>query len=446
MRGSALFAVALAIATSCSHSEVVSEGRDRPNVLVFVTDDQRAVETLAVMPKTRGFFSNGRRFVRAHATTPQCCPSRASILSGRYAHNHRVLTNADAASLDQDTAFHRYLNEAGYLTAVVGKYLQYPGRYDDPVTVQINPHHFDNWATFLGGYEDPLFNIDGKLVSPRGYSTEIIGRHALGLLRGFERNDARPWLLYVAPFAPHFPFEPSNGHRRDPVPDRRLNPAIRETDRLDKPPYVRSWPRGRPLRSRRLQLRTLMSVDDVIGRMGRALDRLEEENTLVIFVSDNGYLWGEHGLTMKGPPYRDSVRVPLLIRWPGHVDAGRDRRLVATIDIAPTVLEAVGVEVEGMDGISLLGGEDRQTLLLEHAGLPDLAMPAWASLLSADYQYVEYYGPGDVTVFREYYDLQSDPSQLDNLLHDGDPSNNPDIRRLRSELRRARTCSGTTCP
>jgi arylsulfatase A-like enzyme len=229
-----------------------------------------------------------------------------------------------------------------------------------------------------------------------------------------------------------------------------------EEDRSDKPPEVQQPPvrPGWVERIRRRQLKTLMSIDDLMDRL---FDELEgagaSENTLVIFTSDNGFLWGEHGRTGKRYPYQDSVQVPLLAWWPGHIAGGSDERLVANIDIAPTVLDAAGIEPEHVvDGRSLLDPSlERDRLLLEYFRREGRETPHWASLMTDAYQYVEYYADDRlVPNFREYYDLASDPWQLENLLGNDSVADDPISVGPALQLLQDVNCAGTSgqraCP
>jgi arylsulfatase A-like enzyme len=234
------------------------------------------------------------------------------------------------------------------------------------------------------------------------------------------------------------------------------NPAVFEADRSDKPPYVQArsqtYDHGASVRAR--QLRTLMSVDDMVRSIFKELGRLGEgRRTLAFFVSDNGYLWADHGIINKTVPYLPSVRVPLLVRWPGHL-AGRsvDDRIAANVDIAATIARAARLDVDGppMDGHALFDRHwTRDHLLVEYFQGDTGIAPTWASLTALDYQYVEYYDDnGDIT-FREYYDLDADPYQLTNTLGDGDPSNNPApgvVADLSTRLADERDCAGPDCP
>ena len=417
-----------------------------PNVLIILTDDQR-VGTLGVMPRTVQFFRNrGRMFTRGFVTTPLCCPSRSSIFTGLYAHNHRVLTNG-GHSLPQNVTVQRYLHDAGYRTAIVGKYL-------NSWPLELNPPYFDRWATGGGdSYHDPKFNVDGTVRTLRGYTTDIVASKAVRLLQGFEATDSQPWFLYLAPKAPHLPATPAPEYAQAPVSEWAKNPAVLESDRRDKPPWVQDgtvsqdWVR----RTRADQLRTLRSVDDLVGRVARTLGTLgERRRTIAFFLSDNGFLWGEHGLTNKSHPYTHSIKVPFLLRWPGHLASGsRDWRYATNVDLAPTILDAAGISPGApMDGKSLLRSWARNRLFTEFFRPGDRSgVPGWASVRTKRMQYVEYYDRDrSHVIFREYYRLDQDPWQLTNLLRDGNPANNPDTARLHRLLRIYRACGGSACP
>ena len=420
----------------------------RPNVLIILTDDQR-VESMGPMRRTRGLFKReGTEFVNAYATTPLCCPSRASILTGRYAHNHRVRTNADAHELDPKSTLQAYLGDAGYRTGIVGKYLNsWTGR----------PSLFERWHTFenVAKYRGARFNSNGVVHKVKKYSTDYVGDRARGLIREFEATDSRPWFLVVGTWAPHTPSQAAKRHRNTKVGKWAGNPAVFESDRSDKPPYVQAksaaFKGGQRLRER--QLRTLKAVDEMVHRLFGAMASFgEADDTLAFFLSDNGIMWAEHGMKSKTTPYTSAIKVPFLVRWPGRFGQRVvDARIAANIDVAPTVLEAAGITPDPdypLDGRSLLDPGTRERLLLElTGGNNQIDAPTWSSTLTPAYQYVEYYD--DVTgavTFREYYDLVNDPFQLENLLGDADPANDPPVDEqvsLRLQLARDRGCEGT---
>ncbi len=437
-----------------------------PNVLIVVTDDQRS-GSLDVMPRTRRIFGDeGTLYLNAFVADPLCCPSRASILTGRYDHNNGVLGNGDALKLDQDTTIARYLQDAGYHTGIVGKFL-------NTWPLDRDPPHFDRWSIFNNGYNNTSWNVQGSPETVGEYSTSFVSDQAVEFLRQSESNDSQPWFLYVATSAPHDPWIPEPKYDTAPLPPFRQNPAMLETDTSDKPPWVQEAIKLTPERiaqNRAGQLRTLLSVDDMVARLFRTLHMLgEDRNTLAFFLSDNGFLWGEHGvagdrgeqetgftrITGKRLPYTQSIHVPFMVRWPGHIRSGVvDPRFVMNVDIAPTIMSAAGLRADPsapMDGRSLLSGQSRDRMFFEYFVDPLYPpIPSWGSVRTESFQYVEYYGASGKVIFREYYDLKADPFQLDNLFGDSDPSNDPLVSELSHEIRVDSGCRGITgsdaCP
>jgi arylsulfatase A-like enzyme len=292
--------------------------------------------------------------------------------------------------------------------------------------------------------------------------------HAVAFLRGAEATDSQPWFLYVAPSAPHDPWLPEQKYANVRVPPFARNPAILEKDLSDKPRWVRSAKNvadATVAANRASQLRTLMSVDDLVDRVMRIVRSLHEDrDTLVFYLSDNGFLWGEHGIasahgeresgtatliTGKRFPYTQSIRVPFLLRWPGHIPVGaKERGFVANVDIAPTVLAAARVTSNpSMDGRPMLRSAPRRKMFLEYFRDPIYPqIPSWRSIRTANLQYIEYYDASGHIIFREFYDLVRDPYELHNLLGDADPSNDPDVGHLQVELADAQHCRGVEGP
>jgi arylsulfatase A-like enzyme len=424
---------------------------NHPNVMVILTDDQRADQTLDVMPKTRQWLqTQGTKFPQGYVTTPLCCPERSTLMSGRYMHNHTVYDNGQDEKLDKNWTLQRYLKDDAYQTAMAGKYLVGWPNTDAPP-------HFDHYALTSGGYKDTAFNVDGH-TRRVAYSTDFIGEFAGQFLDGFEANDSQPWYFYVTPQAPHSDFVPSDKYASAPVPAFQPGPSFND-DNADKAPFLRGRQRtlSQTVAEHDGQLRTLLSVDDMVDSIMRKLQANGElDNTLVIFTSDNGYHWGEFGVQGKGLPYTESVKVPFLVRWPGHVAAGAtDNRLVAGVDILPTVLDATGYQPPELgyplDGHSLLGSFARTESLTEfHHGYKNW-IPSWGSIRTPGWFYVEYYASDDTTIsYREYYNLTADPDQLHNVLADSSTANDPDVAVLSGRVAKYRRCAGTTgttaCP
>jgi len=439
-----------------AQAPAAARGVPRPNVLIIFTDDQRP-DTMAVMPQVQKWFEQlGTEYPNTYAATPLCCPSRANIMTGRYAHNTGVVDNSTHHSMDQSTTLQALLRRAGYKTAIVGKYFNgWPLRR--------KPQHFDRWAIFRSGYFNTKWGVDGKLRRIGRYSTDYIAAKAGRLIKSFDKSkDSQPWMMYVTPSAPHEPFTPVTRHASSSVPRWDPPPSVGEEDKSDKPQSVQNSGADREGVSglREDQLRTLMAVDEMVGRLMKELrEQREMKRTLVFFFSDNGYFWGEHGLTDKRMPYTEAIEVPFYARWPGRIAKGvRDQRQVSLVDVAPTILAATGTPPHPtvpLDGRSLFDVWDREDIYTEY--FPDKtagAIGSWASITTRAIQYSEYYAADGFTVdFREYYDLVADPYQLENLLEDDDPTNDPlpaEIQELSLRLSSYRTCQGTSganpCP
>jgi arylsulfatase A-like enzyme len=439
--------LAVLASTPNAEAQTTPPSQDPPNILVIITDDQRAVGSLGVMPDTRRWFvDGGRRYTNAFASTPLCCPSRASFLTGRYAHNHGVLDNLpDHKALPGSTWFSSYLQGAGYRTGMFGKVM-------NGWNLKGEPSGFHEWATFTNGYYDERWNVNGTMKRIHTYSTKFIQFRANDFLRDAELNDDQPWLLYMTPYAPHVPSTPQPKYADAPIGSWSGDKAVRERDLGDKPPWLRvrncSLTCGRRVRAR--QLRTLMSVDDMVAAVRDRLEQLGETNTLAIYTTDNGYMWGDHGQTGKNQPWTHPAKLPFYMRWPGHVAPGETSSdMVLNIDVAPTALEVAGVAPPSdpvMDGRSLLTSPPRDRVLLEH-WCSNRGCDYWASTRNPASQYIERYDETGRRIFREYYDLIEDPWQLRNVFLDGRPGNRPaNLSEIVAQLQQDRTCVGTACP
>jgi arylsulfatase A-like enzyme len=423
----------------------------------------------------------------------------------------------DNVADDQYPMLQRYLDDddpskdLDYQTAIFGKYLN---GWDPcaPSPSPIQPPHFDRYAIFAtGGYVNFTANDQGVGYgcgsTPRvaDYSTTWVSNKAQSFIDQTEINDSLPWFMYVAPKAPHTstgfggetaPLPEPNKYDPATLPASSFgspgpNPAICEsrTQLRDNPQWVRTeagvlpgWMKAQafkdaypaptvscsttpaatdPAREREVQLRTLKSVDDLVEAIFQKLKADGEENdTLAFFISDNGWMWGEHGMHGKNKPYTDSIQVPLFMRWPGDpaVKRGfRDSRLAANIDLTPTVLDALGVTPDAgnpPDGKSLLRATTHSAILAEAWRTQSgAAVPYWASIRAPSYQYIaSYVSPNsEQSPFREYYDLSSDPWEILNgygrngSRGGGDDQGNPPPPPS-SQLSQYRTCRGQTCP
>ena len=419
----------------------------QPNVLVVVTDDQRV--DIGGLDRTVDWFQNhGVVFTNAVATTPLCCPSRASIFSGRYAHNHGVANNDAVPLFNHEQSVQRYLHDAGYRTAIFGKFF-------NNWNPETNPPYFDNWAISIGNeYSNGQWNVQGEGRRVPEYSTSFIRDKALDLLADSENDDARPWLMFLTPGAPHMPATPHRRDRHAVVPPWEPSPNVNELDVSDKPPYISSRRHRTSLgwikTIRKRQTRTLMGLDRAFMTLVETLEKNNElDDTLIFFISDNGLMWGSHRVATKRVPYLEATDVPLFMRSPTGAGAGaEDDRLAANIDLAPTILDASGITgepVESMDGRSLLDDWSRDRILLEMPAQVG-TVPRWASLRTKTYQYTEYYGTTGAIEFQEYYDLIADPYQMTNLLGDGNLTNDPLTLPLTIGLALDSRCRGQDCP
>ena len=213
LRRFALFVLAASLFTPAVGpiSRAEAGGIPRPNILIIVTDDQRT-DSLMVMPSVQKWFQRqGVTYPNAYVGTPLCCPSRATIMTGRYAHNHGVVDNSAHHTLDQRTTLQHQLRRTGYKTAIVGKYFNgWP--------LQKKPRYFDRWSIFRSGYYNTKFAIDGKVRTIARYATDFLARQSGRYLKSFEQRDKAPWLMYVTPSAPHQPFTPSPDFATASVP------------------------------------------------------------------------------------------------------------------------------------------------------------------------------------------------------------------------------------
>ena len=443
----ALAATAMALAAPAPAAHAAPD--TRPNIVFIVTDDQRW-DTLWSMPTvSRELAGRGVTFTNGFVSNPLCCPSRASILTGQYSHSTGVYTNKERSSFGGFAAFDdrstiaTWLHDSGYRTGLFGKYINgYPGVYVPP--------GWDTWfATYdhkgYYGYrattEDGIETTYGNGAAD--YGTSVIGQKAADFIRTAPRG--HPFLAYVAPHAPHNPATPGPGDETaflDLSPWRPL--AYGEADVDDKPRYIQKRSRidasdEAAIDAFRIdQYRSLLAVDRAVANILDALedtDRLSQ--TLIVFTSDNGILWGEHRWERKSVPYEESIRVPFVVRYDPLVGAARtDARLVVNIDMAPTAADLAGVNAPGADGDSLVpllrtaSGGWRRDFLIEHmAEGRGSGPPTYCGVRSESATYV-YYETGE----EELYDLRRDPDQLSNLMAESGPGGSELVRSMRKRL------------
>jgi arylsulfatase A-like enzyme len=327
------------------------------------------------------------------------------------------------------------------------------GKFLNRFPIASDPPHFDRWASTTGFHYRYEANVDGEVRQSDGtYQTDFVRDKSVDFLAAFEDSDAQPWFLYAAPFAPHGPPKVPERYRDASVPPFRPTEAHRDKlrdksrwlrDRVPEPYDARTFRRG--------QLRMLMAVDEMVGDIFDRLDALGETNTLAVFTSDSGILYGEHKRWGKHWPYPPVHRIPLYLRWPGVIEPGTDRRLAANIDVAPTIADAVGLDMPMVDGHSLLRRYRRRAILVERWAKPRdrRRIPAWALVQTRRHLLLRFYGRRHRVIGQEFYNLARDPHRLRNVWGDRRRGNEPRRRlerRMVRHLREARRCEGGACP
>lgn len=420
-----------------------------PNVLLILTDDQDA-KALWVSPTVRSLIGDhGFTFNRAFVTTSVCGPSRVSILRGQYAHNTNVWVNEDAfpytrdSGLDQSTVA-TWLHDAGYRTGWVGKYLNFYAHGD--ADGLYTPPGWDQWTILVparGRYWPEKILENGVWLDANGefYNTDYVTERAVD----FIHESDGPWFLVVSYLAPHFPAEAAPRHLGIYSYLAGLRP----------PSFNFSYDSTAPFNATRIakmddeyrgRMESLLAVDEGVADLFAAMDSMGVTgNTLVIYTSDNGYLLGEHGFYEKNRPYEEAVRVPMIVRGPG-VRQGTSKKIVANIDIAPTIADYAGVAAPSfVDGRSLRP-------LLEN----QLSDSQWRKRLLTEHERTT--GAGEVVTFasvrtnseffteasnglRQLFDMTVDTFQLTNKA----PLGAGQYATLQAQLAALRVCAGFPC-
>ncbi len=448
-----------------------------PNILVIETDDQ-TLESMKVMHNVNSLIGDkGVTFTNSFVNFSLCCPSRTTFLTGQYAHNHGVLFNGPPdGGYDRFEALHAtnnlavWLQNAGYYTALVGKYMNFYAN---------NPPVPPGWSEFHAALPDDQsvydyrLNNNGAVVyyghDPADFKQDALTRKAVHFV---DRLAPQPrpfflWLTYTAPHiaepdpSPRAPFDcggtaqpaPRHAHAFDsePLP---MPPNFNEADVSDKPMAIRSLPRlgasqiAELRRKYRCQLESLLSVDEGTKNVLDALaSHGELGKTLVIYTSDNGYFNGEHRIPgTKNRIYEESIRVPLEMRGPGIPRGVKVNPLVINADLAPTITQVATAAHPGlvMDGRSLIGvakhpeTDQGRQLLIEEPPRSDPNRPSFAAIRTERYVYAEH-NSGEM----ELYDLRSDPFELQSL-HD-DAAYAQVKASLAGRLHELESCVGPTC-
>lgn len=484
----------------------------QPNIVVIMVDDlsKDGFDTLVdggFVPNLEALANAGVRFDNAFVTTPQCAPSRATFLTGKYAHNHGVFSNNSPNPFqpaiawpgwlpnsgvpgEEDSTIATWLQGAGYHTGYIGKYLNGYGNVAPAgVTPQTYvPAGWSEWNGLVGGSAYRVYDYDinenGTIVhygeSEADYQTDVLSAYALDFVQRAEAN-ADPFFLFVNPLAPHIEVldiagiftgdDPNTGFgatiRPAPrhakladgdlgngeLPGLEMKPSFNEADITDKPSCPRPPPPPmisivadpfcmaenttisaadieRLENQYKTMLASTLAVDDLLGALVDELETSGEiANTVVVFTSDNGWLYGEHRTLGKDLPYEESIRVPLVVRAPAGLAGAQASQLVLMNDLAPTLAEMAGVNPpEMLDGVSITpilddtqAGWHRKMFLVEHWFLPSLfrfERPTFFALRrldTADFIYVATHAePATLltSTHHELYDMIGDPFQV----------------------------------
>lgn len=437
----------------------VARAQQKPMNIIFILADDHRYDAMGFMNKIKGLetpgldqlAAEGAHLKNAFVSTSLCSPSRASILTGQYAHTHTVVDN-DAGLPANLRFFPQYLQQKGYQTSFFGKW--HMGNTDD----QPQPG-FDYWLSFRGQgvYDNPVYNINGKEVKqPEGsYTTDLLTDYAVSWMDN--RNKQKPFFLYLSHKGVHAEFRPARRHQgkyKDlPLvcpPSMYLTATdSSKTYGMVTPPQTRVNYRDIPqwVRNQRyswhgvdymyhgqipfdsfyqLYLETLQSVDESVARIVNWVkEKGLSENTMIVYMGDNGFSFGEHGLIDKRHAYEESMRVPLLVWAPGMVKPHSVvEQVVMNVDLAPTFLELAGIpkpeQMQGYSFTALLKGKPagwkRDKVFYEYyweSAFPQT--PTTFAVRTDRYKYIYYNGVWDIN---ELFDLQNDPYEMNNLIRD----------------------------
>ena len=455
--GAAASLFAPALLAAAESGDVPAPPAKRPNILYMMTDDQR-FDGLSIMgnavvetPNMDRIAREGALFENMFATNSLCAPSRASFLTGKYSHTHGVRTNYTPWT-DQPV-FTDYLKEAGYQIAYIGKFHQ---------GGTVLPKKPDFWLGFTnqGQYRDPtLLDFDGRMKKEKGHVTDLLADRAITYLTEHRKD---PFCLLLWFKAPHRDWQPAERFANLYADKKVPHPPTFDTDYAGKPQAVKDTKMQVETAKGKMPFdewvkdywRTVAGVDENIGRVLQTLKNLGlAENTIIVFTSDNGFFLGEHHFFDKRLMYEPSIRIPMLVRWPGRIKPGtRIREMALNVDLAPTLLDLAGVPVPAdMQGASwrpLLEGRSvpwRTSWYYEYYEYPGehMVRPN-RGVRTERWKYIEYpefHGKSgnekrDFPAEFELYDLATDPDEAHNLF--GDPKCAAQVEKLRADLTRLR--------
>ena len=449
-----------------AQAQTVTTTSTQPNIVFILVDDMRKGD-LGYMPKTKALLQNaGMTFENAFVSNPICCPSRATIMRGQYAHNTQVWSNANGATGGLEAYRARgyennnvatTLKAAGYRTALIGKYLNGYQATTKP------PQGWDEWFATLDPTTYKYFGYDvndngiGRHFgsSDSDYKTDVLSRQTQSFI-GASATQPEPFFAYVAPVAPHMPATPAprHAHAYDGIDGPRLR-SFDEKDVSDKPSWMRQLPRLTAAQIADINTRherrveSLQAVDDLVEGVVDTLNSptpdgtIPLDNTYIFFTSDNGFFHGEHRIPWeKYRPYEEDIRVPLLVRGPGIEAGSSTRKLALNTDYMPTFADLANTSKPSyVDGRPLTGVLDGSATAWRHAILIEgpryKTVPPYRGIRTLDgttrQKYIEYAG----TSQKEMYYLGADPRELAN-------KTTPPAG-LAARLDALRVCKGDSC-
>lgn len=480
---------------------LVVSGAKQPNILFVLTDDQDVTaNSLDYMPMlTRVLREGGTEFINYFVPTGLCCPSRSTIISGQFCHNTGIWDNGDlnnATHLSggmkkilvtglENVTVATELKEAGYETYLVGKYMN---GYDDSQASYVPPG-WDHWFGMTDtAYYGPHFSVDGELLNTSNdtYQTDFINKTVMNFL--MNRNNDKPFFMYISPFAPHAPSIPAKRHSHlFPTVTAPQTPSYNPSDDVQK--QKPTWIKALPLLTQQQlanidafyknRLRALQAVDEMLNSITTYLyEQGLLDHTYIFYMGDNGQHLGDYRLPAgKRQVYDTDVRVPFLVRGPGVPAGAKATEIVMSVDLFPTWIEIAGGKipnnhiVDGQSMIPLLSGQlplqpqvntYRSVALTElfggssnmgsvYKGMPGFERNKfwnntyqslriingsdWAT--NVNWMYTEW-----CTGEKEFYDVGQDPHEIENLADSMDPSLQKTLSTL---LASVANCSGTAC-
>ncbi|MBC8468630.1 MAG: sulfatase [Planctomycetes bacterium] len=434
-----LAATAFPFAVGCAFARRSFNARKKLRNVIFILSDDHRYDFMGFLNKPKFLETpnmdrmarEGAYIKNATVSTALCSPSRASILTGQFAHRHGVVDNNTRVPAGT-RFFPQDLQKAGWQTAFMGKW--HMGHASD----EPRPG-FNKWVSFKGQgvYSNPTFNVDGKQVKRQGHVSDLLTDYALDWLKN-DREQDKPFFLYLSHKAVHAMFEPAQRHhgKYDDVKlEYPKSMANTEENYKGKPQWVKeqrnSWHGVDHMYHGQMDFdtfyrrycETLLSVDESIGRVIKYLESNNlAEDTLVMYMGDNGFVFGEHGLIDKRHMYEESMRVPFLAWCPGMIKSGSVvEELIQNIDIAPTVMDIAGLKIpERMDGqpfLPVLQGKKipwRDAAFYEYYWERNFPhTPTTHGVRTNRYKYIHYHGIWDID---ELYDLKNDPDEMTNLI------------------------------